>query len=127
MDQKKDDPNREGNEGFETKGKPYTPVCTPAEMRKMLEPNHHSNRIEVETKVEHRLDHKKHEEFKKQLKLEKESKKSRPYSVYSNQDDAVTMQTNLKGTVKPADAQSGLGGTLSRPGTGATFRLRVSS
>ena len=125
MDEKRDDPNKDGNEGFETKGKPYTPVCTPAEMRKMLEPNHHSNRIEVETKVEHRLDTKKHEEFKKQLRLEKESKKSRPYSMYSNQDDAVTMQTNLKATHKHPDGDLAIGGPSGRPGTGASFRLRV--
>ena len=81
----------------EKKVQPYTPVCTPAELKKMLEPNHRSTKFSnVDQRVDNKLDMEKYEESKEIIRREKEMK-SRPASMYNQNEDNNSKGYRIKG------------------------------
>jgi hypothetical protein len=87
----------------EKKVQPYTPVCTQAELKKMLEPNHRSTKFShVEGRIDNWIDKQKYDYEKAKIREANDTKKkNRPISTYTGFDaDQQSKEFRLKTDLK---------------------------
>lgn len=82
------------------KVQPYTPVCTPAELKKMLEPNHRNDKFDrIESQYDHRTQLREYINLKEKTKQDRMEKKNRPYSMYTNEYESNIKEYRIKDRV----------------------------